>query len=1035
MLCLRKCWSIRILFLLVFCSSIALAQPASEEEAKKVKIDSFIRVAQEQIRRGFYQQAQVQLVDLQNSADYSTYISPKQSQTIADLLDKIERAVRERKRISQMLQMSDELAADGNYRQAIQALEQIMDSEYATAQEKQMIMATYSDLAAKARQQEPSRMPEPKVVPETMTEETVEALIPLVEEPEPVETDVPEVTPEITIVVEQMPAAEQAELVPVTESVEEMIPVAEPVQVQEPVVVVTPKETVVVQPTQKAQDQYLGVIEGNRNRLRSYTQAIVQDSLEKAEKYLANNEFDMAKQALRRAFSTIEKNKMLLGDAQYKADNAQLSSLDQKIDEVQLVYNQQQAKSRQVDADKLTADIRKTMDTQRAEAIENYMDRTYAFMGEQRYEEALGQLEQLLAIDPLHQNALILKQNLEHTVRYIEQREVLKESQDEELKLLIETDRRAIPYASEINYPHNWKEISERREAAIAEGMSPVDVAVNMQLERQVDFSMLTEDTTFEEAIELLRNSVDPPLTIIVLWGDLSENAFIEKDTPINMSGEGLNNIILRTALSRLLQAVSSGGFSELDYILEDGVITIATRESLPTSYRTEVYDVTDLTNPPADFDEENQSDFSDNQGGGQGGGSGGGQGGGGGSSGGGGGGGRSGSSGGSSGGSSRGSSSGGGGGSSGDNGNWRQEENAYRLIDMIQQTIEPDSWYDAGGDGQIDLFQSKLVTWQTPGVHKQIEKLLEQLRADLGQQIAVEARFLLVDENFLENIGLDMDIYWNNHNEGEHWRGVDPATGDIADTIPIFQDSVSQASPSATSVSSSLGALAGNAFSTGFAFNSLDDLEVRFILQATQAHRNAKTLTAPKAVVLNGESTSLQVYTTRRIVGNVTLVSETTTNASTTDTDYFWEQELEDTFDGVRLSVTPVISADKKYVLMRISAALQELLTTTEAVTEGVVNSQVVSNTFDLPTYRSSTIQTRVTVPDQGTVLLGGLTLAAETEMESGTPILSKIPLLGRLFSNRSEVRDKQILLILVKPTIVLKDEAEADAMAALQY
>jgi type II secretory pathway component GspD/PulD (secretin) len=46
----------------------------------------------------------------------------------------------------------------------------------------------------------------------------------------------------------------------------------------------------------------------------------------------------------------------------------------------------------------------------------------------------------------------------------------------------------------------------------------------------------------------------------------------------------------------------------------------------------------------------------------------------------------------------------------------------------------------------------------------------------------------------------------------------------------------------------------------------------------------------------------------------------------------------------------------------------------------------------------------------------------------------LSKIPILGRLFSNRSKVKDHKILLIMVKPTIILQEEREAEAIAALE-
>jgi general secretion pathway protein D len=76
----------------------------------------------------------------------------------------------------------------------------------------------------------------------------------------------------------------------------------------------------------------------------------------------------------------------------------------------------------------------------------------------------------------------------------------------------------------------------------------------------------------------------------------------------------------------------------------------------------------------------------------------------------------------------------------------------------------------------------------------------------------------------------------------------------------------------------------------------------------------------------------------------------------------------------------------------------------------------------------------TRVSVPDGGTLLLGGQRITEEVEKEAGVPVLSKIPVLGRLFSNRSEVKDHKILLILVKPTIILQEERESEAIAAME-
>ena len=57
----------------------------------------------------------------------------------------------------------------------------------------------------------------------------------------------------------------------------------------------------------------------------------------------------------------------------------------------------------------------------------------------------------------------------------------------------------------------------------------------------------------------------------------------------------------------------------------------------------------------------------------------------------------------------------------------------------------------------------------------------------------------------------------------------------------------------------------------------------------------------------------------------------------------------------------------------------------------------------------------------------------AEEIDIESGVPVLSKIPLLGRLFDNRSKIKDHKILLILVKPTIIFQEEADAEAIGAM--
>ncbi|MFN8731324.1 MAG: hypothetical protein ACK5Z4_15875, partial [Planctomyces sp.] len=77
--------------------------------------------------------------------------------------------------------------------------------------------------------------------------------------------------------------------------------------------------------------------------------------------------------------------------------------------------------------------------------------------------------------------------------------------------------------------------------------------------------------------------------------------------------------------------------------------------------------------------------------------------------------------------------------------------------------------------------------------------------------------------------------------------------------------------------------------------------------------------------------------------------------------------------------------------------------------------------------------VQTTVTVPDEGTVLLGGQRLVTEREVEVGVPLLSKLPIINRFFTNRIESKEESTLLILVKPTVIIQSEEEDKAFPGL--
>ena len=68
-------------------------------------------------------------------------------------------------------------------------------------------------------------------------------------------------------------------------------------------------------------------------------------------------------------------------------------------------------------------------------------------------------------------------------------------------------------------------------------------------------------------------------------------------------------------------------------------------------------------------------------------------------------------------------------------------------------------------------------------------------------------------------------------------------------------------------------------------------------------------------------------------------------------------------------------------------------------------------------------TVTTPATVPDGGTVLLGGIKRLSEGRIERGVPILNKTPYINRLFRNVGIGRETQSLMMMVTPRIIIQE------------
>ncbi len=375
-------------------------------------------------------------------------------------------------------------------------------------------------------------------------------------------------------------------------------------------------------------------------------------------------------------------------------------------------------------------------------------------------------------------------------------------------------------------------------------------------------------------------------------------------------------------------------------------------------------------------------------------------------------------------------------------------------LIRLITSTIEPQSWSTVGGSGTIEYYPltMSLVINQTPNIQEQVADLLNNLRRLLDQEVALEVRLISIAEDFYERIGLDFNLniktdrntakfepmitsgqykpagYINDPYFRNMVGGITPAGAFTSDLdIPINQNSFNLTNPQ---FGNYFGA-PGGGINMGLAF--LSDIQVFLFMEAAQGDQRTNVMQAPKLTLFNGQTASLNVGDTQFFVMDVGV--ETLPNGNVT-----FQPRTQGYFNGIQLTIQAIISADRRTVRLSPNIVMQNLVPGPVNLFPVVVpifpqpginqinpaDPITFTQLIQQPVIQSIMVQTTVAVPDGGTVLMGGLKRLSEARNEYGTPILSKIPYINRLFRNTGYGRETTSLLMMITPRIVIQEEEE---------
>lgn len=738
----------------------------------------------------------------------------------------------------------------------------------------------------------------------------------------------------------------------------------------------------------------------------------------------------------------VNQNRGVLSDEVYRSRIALVDDLLQEINEAEqdLRARAIERRNEQIRRDAEISRARATAD--REKRIVEALTRARDLQEELKYKEAREVVDQAIFLDPTNPAALLIRDVLDELLIFEEYNALSTRKGRAFSKISIENLKASIPPVDIVEYPPDWPTLSYKRSQLAELALSGEDQRVLARLERD-RISPEFQNDRLEDAIEFVRTVAK--VNVDVNWRSLEEVG-VTRDTPVSLRLDGVRpKLVLERVLRKVSDPVAPAGWS-----VKDGIVTIASRSMLDRDVKTMVYDVRDLLVEVPDYDELPAFNLTDVI--------------------------------------SRASADGlslsvdplseeGRGAGDREQGPDRVAE----IMSVIRQNVAFDSWQANGGSiGTIQDLNGSLIVTTTPENQRQVSGLLSRLREFRALQINVEARFLTINQAFFEQLGFDVDVVFNaENNQVQTIQGtsVSAVGSDFvqltsADGVAINNSTGTQVTSiggtavpppnggfSPVEVGSNtlglsesllLGLVPGESF-TGSVLNAgpalgvagrfLDDVQVDFLVKATQADQRSSQLTAPRITFSNGQTANINVATQRAFVSGLNPAVGTAAVAFTPQVGVLTE--------GTILGVEGTVSADRRYVTLSITTGtniFDGFATSSVSAAAGGAGGAVAgggaggtvivspaSAEFQLPTVTVTQVQTTVTVPDQGTVLLGGQRVVTEVEVESGVPVLSKIPLINRFFTNRLDTTEESTLIILVKPTILIQNEQEENNFPGL--
>jgi len=298
-------------------------------------------------------------------------------------------------------------------------------------------------------------------------------------------------------------------------------------------------------------------------------------------------------------------------------------------------------------------------------------------------------------------------------------------------------------------------------------------------------------------------------------------------------------------------------------------------------------------------------------------------------------------------------------------------------------------------GDVLFDERSNQLIIRDIPSVIPVLDNLIRQLDRK-AQQVEIEARVVSASRSFSRDIGTQL-AFAGSGLGGRNIIGGDTTVGtsqinQSAITPPLIVTTGSATGPT-TPGSGAMPLVtnlaAGVPTSGLFLGHRSPNFAVDLFITAAEAKGVGKLLSKPKVITQNNE---------KAIVKQGTKIPIQTTINNTISVQFI---------DAVlKLEVTPQITAE--------GTIFMDVLVENTQIDTGI------PRVSGIPALDTESAETKVTVADGGTVVIGGIIVSSQRTDITQVPLVGSLPLIGHLFKRTSVTTSSQELIFFLTPRII---------------